>query len=370
MSTIESRLQRALDAVARYAALGAAIAVEIAGERHATIGAGFRDVDRSAAFQPDLLYQIGSQTKMFVAGGILLLVKDGALALEDDLNHVLPEALALTGGQPITIEQLLTHSSGLGNYTELMTLRGGFMAGWPVPTYTDDDLFALSKAMGFAFLPGRDVAYSNTGFILLGRIIERLSGEASTAFLKRRLLDPLGMSDTYFARGGVWPRERTATGGIIRPASPLGETVQADDPPDLSWASSAGDIISSLDQLLRFANVLMSRNSPLPIGLADFMARPVPLTAPWVNSDLVRTYGYGMVEVDFNGRAWWGHRGGTATHRTGTFCCPELDASIAMATTCIVDPRIPAKSEAVRDHIRLTLSLAAYEVERIVESKA
>jgi D-alanyl-D-alanine carboxypeptidase len=369
MSSVDRRLQRALDAVVRSSALGAALAVEVGGQRQATVAAGFQDIGMGQGFQPDMLYQIGSQTKMLVSTGILLLVKDGKLTLDDDVNAILPEVAGLTGGQRIAITQLLNHTSGLGNYTDMMVSRGWLMGGWPVPDYTDDDLLMLAATMGFAFMPGERVAYSNTNYILLGRIIERLSGEPSTAFLKRRVLDPLGMTDTHFARSGTWPRDRTVTGGIIRPASPSGDLPQRDDPPKMGWASSAGDGISTLDQMLKFSNALMGRNNPLGIKLDDFMARLMPLTEPWVFRDFIKGFGYGMANFDIGGRSWLGHTGGTATHLTATICCPELDAAISLAMTFVADARAPAKADPMRDHVRLTLCLAAYEAERIATSQ-
>ncbi len=87
MSTIESRLQRALDTVTTRAALGAALAIDVAGKREATVSGGFRDISRSAPFKPDLLYQIGSQTKMFVGAGILARI----LRIASRISHAITE---------------------------------------------------------------------------------------------------------------------------------------------------------------------------------------------------------------------------------------------------------------------------------------
>ncbi len=364
MPAMRAALQLAVSNLTERAAVGSALAVDFAGARACTISSGFADLGRTKPFSPDLLFQIGSQTKMLVAAGVLLLERDGKLTLDDDVHAHYPEAARVTGGRKITVAQLLNHTSGLGNFTEMMNSGGWLGANWPPVRFTDYDLLTLAAAKGVSFAPGERASYSNTNYILLGLLIERVAGMSSTDFIRRRVFEPLGMSDTYFGRLGDFPRDRLAEGGVRYANSPLGAAPQPDPPLDLSWASSAGDAISSLDQMLYFAHALIGWRDDLGLKLEDFMRHLAPPSEPWAHFHLLDAFGLGMAALNINGRVWYGHSGGTASHMTITAICPELDAAFSMATTYVASIEGGHINEALRVLRQMVLCIVSREAER------
>lgn len=137
------------------------------------------------------VFDIGSTSKQFTAAAILLLVQDGKLKLDDDIRRYLPQLPDY--GTPITIDHLLHHTSGLRDYLVLMNLRG--VALGDVST-NDEAVAAIARQQGLNFQPGSAYAYSNTGYLLLAQIVEKVSGGSMAAFAKARIFEPLGMSDT------------------------------------------------------------------------------------------------------------------------------------------------------------------------------
>jgi CubicO group peptidase (beta-lactamase class C family) len=137
-------------------------------------------------------FNVASLTKMWTAVATCQLVEAGALALTDRLSafHAFPDVQT---AEQITVEHLLTHSSGLGDY-----FTDAFYARPRNKIRRIDDFLEVSSRAPLAFLPGTAWKYSNTGMVLLGRIIELVSGESYIDFLKRHLFDAVGMKDTLF----------------------------------------------------------------------------------------------------------------------------------------------------------------------------
>lgn len=137
------------------------------------------------------VFDIGSTSKQFTAAAILLLVQDGKLKLDDDIRRHLPQLPDY--GTPITIDHLLRHTSGLRDYLVLLNLGG--VARGDVSSNADA-MAAIVRQRGLNFQPGSAYAYSNTGYFLLARIVEKASGQGFAEFAKARIFDPLGMAGT------------------------------------------------------------------------------------------------------------------------------------------------------------------------------
>jgi CubicO group peptidase (beta-lactamase class C family) len=153
---------------------------------------GQADREFAVANTPDTKFRIGSLTKQFTAAAILLLVEDGKLGLDDPLCRHLescPEAW-----RPVTIRQLLNHSSGIPDFVGLPGVREQFA----LPRKLDDTL-ALLEAQPLDFAPGSDARYGNSGYLIAAHLIERLSGKSYAAFLDERIYRPLGMHDSGYA---------------------------------------------------------------------------------------------------------------------------------------------------------------------------
>lgn len=154
---------------------------------------GMADLEQGSPITTDTVFHIASISKQFTAFAILLLEKDGKLSLDDDIRKHLPELHDF--GKPITIRQLLLHTSGLRDQWSLLTL-----AGWRMDdVITDDDIFRLAcRQRELNFPPGDRHLYSNMGYTLAAIIVERVSGMPFRKFTWKRIFEPLGMTKTRF----------------------------------------------------------------------------------------------------------------------------------------------------------------------------
>ncbi|PZQ62634.1 MAG: serine hydrolase [Phenylobacterium zucineum] len=171
---------------------GCAVGVKHRAEAPVLRGYGSADLEHGVAVTPDTVFEAGSVSKQFTAAAVLLLVQDGKLALGDDIRKHLPEMPDY--GRPITVDMLLSHTSGLRDWGEVMAL-----AGWPRTSriYTHDEVLQIAtrqKALNYA--PGEAYSYTNTGYSLAGIIVQRLSGKSLADFTRERIFQPLGMTHT------------------------------------------------------------------------------------------------------------------------------------------------------------------------------
>ncbi|MBX7218953.1 MAG: serine hydrolase [Blastocatellia bacterium] len=191
----EAELAKAMDAAAAplYKAdgPGAAVLVMKDGKPIFRKGYGMADIALGIPMRPEMVFRLGSVTKQFTAAGILLLEEEGKLSISDEITKYLPDYP--TQGKKITIEHLLTHTSGIKNYTNLPK--------W-LPLWGKDlsltELIDLFKNEPLDFEPGTKWNYSNSGYILLGAIIEKASGQKYDTFVETRIFKPLGMTHSFY----------------------------------------------------------------------------------------------------------------------------------------------------------------------------
>jgi CubicO group peptidase (beta-lactamase class C family) len=156
-------------------------------------GYGMANVEYAVPIGPGTIFHIASVSKQFTAFAIQLLVADGRLSLDDDVRKYLPELHDF--GATITIRHLLHHTSGLRDQWTLLN-----MAGWRSgDIITEDDILGLVwRQTALNFAPGEEELYSNTGYTLLGLIVQRVSGQTLRQFSEERIFGPLGMTRTHF----------------------------------------------------------------------------------------------------------------------------------------------------------------------------
>lgn len=166
---------------------GLALTILQNGKPVKTAAYGFADLEQQVPVQPETVFEIGSITKQFTAAGILLLAQEGKLSVDDKISRHLkhtPEAWA-----GITIRHLLTHGSGIKNYTGL--------PGFELTRHlTQEQFIAALRDRPLDFAPGESFSYCNSGFNLLGYIIENVSGTNYWSFLRTKIFQPLGMKAT------------------------------------------------------------------------------------------------------------------------------------------------------------------------------
>lgn len=277
-------LQAALDAAVAVGSPGAyAGVVDPAGRWYGRSGVG--DLVRGGAPDPRGRFRAGSITKTVVATAVLQLVAEGRVRLEDRVQDRLPGLLPYR--EPITVRHLLQHTSGIpfterwGSPEEIDTTR------WQHRS-PDETIRLGTEGRPLSFPPGQGVEYSNTNYAVLGKLVERLTGNPLHAELRRRVLDRAGMgdSDLPYRHTGVDSPAARGYEWVRGPAS--GPTDVTDYEPSRFWGS--GNLVSTVDDLNRFFRALLTGRL-LPAALLAEMRRTVPGDVPGVE------FGLGLMRI-------------------------------------------------------------------------
>lgn len=206
---------------------------------------GMADLELDVPMKPDMVFRIGSVTKQFTAVAILQLMEQGKLNLDDEITKYIPDYP--THGHKITIEHLLTHTSGIMNFTSLQEYfkfsRQDLMPEEII------DIFR-NKPMDFA--PGTRWSYSNSGYILLGYIVEKASGKPYREYIEENFFKPLGMTGTFYGDNSKIIKNR-ASG-----YQPSGDKVVNASYVSMLVPYSAGAIESTVEDLFRWNQALHS----------------------------------------------------------------------------------------------------------------
>jgi len=192
----------------------------------------------------DTRFRLGSITKQFTAMAIMILAERGKLSVQDPISKHLADSPK--AWEPITIRQLLTHTSGIPSYTsfpQMMTRTVRLPA-------TIDEVIATFKDKELDFQPGDKFTYSNSGYIVLGKIIERVSGTDYETFLRQNVFQPLEMNDSgYDHNSAILPRRAA---GHVRMLNLIGNAPYI----DMTWPHAAGALYSTVDDLARWDQAL------------------------------------------------------------------------------------------------------------------
>ena len=254
-------------------------------------GIGLANLEHQVPLKPDMPFQLASLTKPFTSTAILMLVEAGKLALTDRLNNLLPDYPM--GEAIITPEHLLTHTSGLPDYTELPE--------WLTIHRQDvsvDQLIDVFKTRPKIFAPGTRWAYCNSGYVLLGAIIEKISGKSYGEFLAEHIFAPLKMARTSYE----------ATGSRVIPQMVSGYSKAHDAYIQAEYLSysqiyAAGGMVSTLDDLARWFAALRAGK----LLTAETLRK---MWTPYLLADGTSTrYGYGWWLSECKGRPVVEHYG-------------------------------------------------------------
>jgi CubicO group peptidase (beta-lactamase class C family) len=173
---------------------GCAVAVMKNGRIAYERGYGMADLDHGVKITPATVFHVGSIAKQFTAFAVLMLARDGKLSLDDPLRKYVPEVGNF--GAPITLRELLHHTSGLRDWQELLVFDGWRIYGDVVTE--QDVLDVISRQKDLNFPPGSEFSYSNTGYSLLANVVARVSGKSFPDFTVAQIFRPLGMEHTHF----------------------------------------------------------------------------------------------------------------------------------------------------------------------------
>ena len=173
---------------------GCALGVYKDGQILYTHGYGMANLNDDVPITPETVFHVASMSKQLTAFSILLLASQGKLSLDDDIHKYIPELQDF--GVPITLRQMMHHTSGLRDQWALLNL-----AGWRYSQdlITDDDVLSVvTRQKALNFKPGEKYMYSNTGFTLLAQVVKRVSGMSLREFTSKNIFVPLGMTHTHF----------------------------------------------------------------------------------------------------------------------------------------------------------------------------
>jgi CubicO group peptidase (beta-lactamase class C family) len=189
------KVERVKELFARYDTAtmpGCAVGVSLDDKPVLTAVYGMADLEHDVPIRADTVFEAGSVSKQFTAMAVLLLVQQGRLALDDDVRKYIPELPNY--GTPITIRNLLNHTSGLRDWGSLEAI-----AGWPRTTraYTPAHVLEiLSRQKALNYSPGAEYSYTNSGYNLVAMIVDRVSGKSLAEFTRDEIFQPLGMTST------------------------------------------------------------------------------------------------------------------------------------------------------------------------------
>jgi CubicO group peptidase (beta-lactamase class C family) len=317
-------------------------------------GYGWADREQKTAAAPDTCFRIGSVTKQFTAAAILKLAGEGKLSVDDHLAKYFPD---YPGGEGITLRQMLTHTSGLHNYTA----HPDFFARVVYPI-ASPDLVAWFRNDPPDFPPGEQFRYSNTNYVLLGQIVEKVSGQTLADFLRQRFFEPLGLTHT-----GWWmnahPPAPAARGysfldGQLRPALDW----------DMSWAGGAGALYSTTGDLWRWTEALEEGRVLAPDQLRTMLTEGTAR-----KPETLTRYAMGLTHSEMAWLPMIGHTGGLQGYLSDVTWFPGQKMTIVVLENAFPSPPgiAPGSITALAVHAFLAPEIAAQapQIDPAISSK-
>jgi CubicO group peptidase (beta-lactamase class C family) len=289
---------------AQAGAPGCACAVSQNGKVVVSRAYGSADLERGAPLSTASIFDAGSLQKQFVAAAALLLVEDGRIALTDDVRKYIPELPDY--GHKITIDNLLTHTSGVRDWVGLMTFSAG----------KEDALTLILRQRALNFTPGDEFSYTNSGVVLVKEVVARASGMSFGEFTRTRLFEPLGMQSTSY---------RDNMRDVIK------NRAIAYQKEDGAWKMSmlldndrgGGGILSTPEDLVKWSEALA--NHRIGKHVSEKLQEPTTL-----NSGRKVNYGRGLFLGAYRGTKEVWHTGSADAYKSWLASYPEKGLSIAI----------------------------------------
>ncbi|MFF2516016.1 serine hydrolase domain-containing protein [Streptomyces sp. NPDC058086] len=318
----DAGLQAVLHTALSQGAPGAMVRVDDNGTVH-QLSEGVADRATGRAITTTDRFRVGSVTKSFSAVVLLQLVDEGRLDLDASVNTYLP---GLLPDNRITVREVMSHRSGLYDYTNDMfaqTVPGFESVRNKVFSY--QDLVALSLKHTVTNAPGAAYSYSNTNFVVAGMLIEKLTGHPVATEYQNRIFTPLNLTDTFYVHPDT-AIPGTHANGYLTPDEAGGALVDSTEQ-TVSWAQSAGAIISSTEDLDTFFSALMSGQLMSAAQLAQMQQ--------WTTVNSTQGYGLGLRRRDLScGISVYGHTGTVQGYYTYAFASKDGKRSVtALANT-------------------------------------
>ena len=298
--------------LAQPGGVGLSIAVAQHGKILLEEGHGIADAELDVPVDEETMFRIGSVTKQFTAALVMRLVEQERLALDDQIARYLPDSPLQ--GRAVTIEQLLQHTSGIKSYTDL---GEAWEKLWPLEL-THAELLALVEDEPFDFEPGSGWRYNNTGYYLLGMVIERVTGRSYAEHLQEELCTPLGLTRTRYDSNRELIHNR-AQGYTLD-----GDELVNDQMIGMSQPGAAGGILSTAGDLVRWQMALTTGKVVRPESFARMRTSTV-----LPNGHDTR-YGFGLQLDEWAGMPRVQHGGGIFGFNSMLFWLPDQDLHVAV----------------------------------------
>lgn len=310
---------------------------------------GNRAVGLAAPLTADDHYRIGSVTKTMTATVVLQLVEEGLVSLDDPVSAHLD---GVPGGEQVSVRQLLNMTSGLPEFTDTDQMSD-VIAADPGRTWSPQDALAIAFDPAATRPPGTEEPvrgayhYDNTNYVLLGLLIEELTGQTASEAMHERIFEPLGMEHSFLPE--------PADAALPEP-HPQGYVFGLGDDPDVavdatdwnpSWAWTAGGVVSTLEDMAVYA-----------AALADGRLLGPEMQAVRLNEDFVPVgtdsdvaYGLGIVRAD----GFYGHSGGIFGFNNWTLHDPERDITVIVLATALSTPYDPMPARTLLEAVTTQL---------------
>lgn len=277
---------------------------------------GLANVENKVGVGPHTKFAIGSVSKQFVAAAMARMQEEGKIKLSDPLSKYLPD---FPRGDAITLRQLLTHTSGIREYTfgQDFHNRCGNLPG-------PGEVYQCILAAPLGDRPGRRFSYSNSNYYLAGMILEKITGESLRELLSRLFFSPLGMKDTELAQGGA-VIENYATAYLMKNGRPERANIW-----NMDWAAGAGGIVSTPRDLFLWNEGLWGGKVLRPESLKEIWQPEATEFSPPGSGDEGYACGWGVVKAF--GQTWIGHGGYLPPYRASLYRIPDLQITVVALT--------------------------------------
>lgn len=308
----EKRVDQLMAAYDNAETPGGVVGVIKNGEVQFAKGYGMANLVHDIPFSSDLRSNIGSVSKQFTAFGILLLEKDGKLSIDDDVRKHIPELPDF--GETITLKNLLNHTNGFREIYNTMPIKG-----WKGEDglLRKEAIRLIQRQKELQAKPGAEFNYNNTAYIMLAEIIERTSEQKFHDYMREKVFEPLGMTQTMVRPTPKHIVKASAQGYI-------GGEGGFHEAGDLHAANGAGTMYTTIAD---FAKWLQNFKEP-KVGGAELIKK---LTTPGIlNSGDTMSYALGIGVGKFRGQRRFSHTGGDVAHRTLLSYYPDLDVGIVL----------------------------------------
>lgn len=277
-------------------------------------GFGYANLELGVKMQPEHVFEIGSITKQFTAIAILMLEEQGKLKVDDEITKFIPDYP--TNGKTITIHHLLNHTSGIKSYTAMESFRDKARVD-----LTPSELIDVFKNEPMDFDPGEQYRYNNSGYVILGYIIEVITGAPYEEFVQNNFFDKLGMKNSHYGSHSKIIKNRAYgyqdKGGYVNA-----------DYLSMTLPYAAGSLMSNIDDLLIWQKALNTHQ------LISKSTYDRAINGSTLNNGEKIGYGYGLGAGTIQGSKSISHGGGIFGYTTQGIYLPEEDVFVSVLTNC------------------------------------